>query len=64
LAGWGVTTDGTSLIVSDGSAWLHFWNKDTFKEERRVRVEDGFGNAVDMLNELEYANGYVWANIW
>jgi glutamine cyclotransferase len=54
------------LIVSDGSANLHFWDKDTYQEipNSRLRVEDGFGNAVRHLNELEYAYGYVWANIW
>lgn len=64
--GWGITTDGTRLIVSDGSSNLHFWDKDTYKEipNSRLRVEDDFGNAVRHLNELEYAYGYVWANVW
>lgn len=64
--GWGITTDGQRLIVSDGSSNLMFWDKDTYKEipNSRLRVEDGFGTAVKRLNELEYAHGYVWANIW
>eukprot|EP00624_Nannochloropsis_granulata_P001944 evm.model.NODE_19262_length_43251_cov_28.561583.9 len=64
--GWGITTDGNRLIVSDGSSNLHFWDKTTYQEipNSRLRVEDGFGNAVHYLNELEYAYGYVWANIW
>jgi len=64
--GWGITTDGNRLIVSDGSSNLHFWDKTTYQEipNSRLRVEDGFGNAVKHLNELEYAHGYVWANIW
>lgn len=43
-----------------------FWDKDTYKEvpNSRLRVEDGFGHAVTRLNELEYAYGYIWANIW
>jgi hypothetical protein len=64
--GWGITTDGERLIVSDGSSNLMFWDKDTYKEipDSRLRVEDGFGHAVTRLNELEYAYGYIWANIW
>jgi len=64
--GWGITYNpkAKELIVSDGSPYLFFWDPDTFKETRRVRVEDGLGNPVNMLNELEYVNGYVWANVW
>lgn len=62
--GWGITTDGQQLIVSDGSQYIFFWDKNTYKETRRIRVEDGFGNPVNMLNELEFAHGYIWANIW
>lgn len=64
--GWGITTDGQRLIVSDGSANLMFWDKDSYKEipNSRLRVEDGFGTAVTRLNELEYAYGFIWANIW
>lgn len=62
--GWGITTDGEQLIVSDGSQFIFFWDKNTYKEVRRIRVEDGFGNAVNMLNELEYAHGHIWANVW
>ena len=64
--GWGITTDGARLIVSDGSANLFFWDKDTYKEipESRLLVQDGHGNAVKHLNELEWAHGYVWANVW
>lgn len=36
--GWGITTDGESLIVSDGSAMLYFWDPETMKETRRIEV--------------------------
>lgn len=37
--GWGITTDGTSLIVSDGSEYLYFWDPETMEETRRVKVK-------------------------
>lgn len=66
LAGWGITHDGTHLIVSDGSAYLHFWDPDTLQEVRRVRVTDpaAGGAPQTYLNELEFVHGWVWANVW
>jgi glutamine cyclotransferase len=61
--GWGITTDGTSLIMSDGSGTLTFRDPETFTAIRRVTVRDSAGE-VDQLNELEYIDGEVWANIW
>ncbi len=61
--GWGLTTDGTSLVMSNGSPDLVWRNPATFAETRRVRVMDG-ANAVGNLNELEWIDGEVWANIW
>ena len=64
-AGWGITHDGTSLIVSDGSSTLHFWDPATRAETRRVRVHDpATGAAQPALNELEYVHGWVFANVW
>lgn len=61
--GWGITHDGTNLIVSDGTAQLRFLDPATHKEVRRVAVtEDGL--PLNRLNELEYVNGEVWANVW
>jgi len=61
--GWGLTHDDSHLIVSDGTAFLRFLDPDTRREVRRVPViEDG--RPVDRLNELEYINGEVWANVW
>jgi glutamine cyclotransferase len=61
--GWGITHDGEKLIMSDGSDTLYFWNPDTLAEVGRVRVYDANG-PVARLNELEYIDGEVWANIW
>ena len=61
--GWGITHDGKELIVSDGTAMLRFIDPQTLKETRRVAVtQDGL--PVNRLNELEYINGQVWANVW
>ena len=61
--GWGLTNDGKALIMSDGSDTLMWRDPDTFAVTRRVRVTDR-GAAVTNLNELEYAGGSVYANIW
>jgi glutamine cyclotransferase len=61
--GWGITTDGTRLIMSDGSANLYFLNPETFEKTGQVEVHDG-NASVTKLNELEYINGEVYANVW
>lgn len=61
--GWGMTQDGHSLIMSDGTAQLRFLDPDSLTEQRRITVTWN-GRAVDRLNELEYVKGEVWANIW
>ena len=61
--GWGLTHDGRLLIMSDGSSTLYFRDPETFAEMGRVQVFAG-EEAVVRLNELEYINGEVWANIW
>lgn len=61
--GWGLTHDGEQLIMSDGSASLRFIDPDTFEVTRTVTVSDGERLVVN-LNELEYIDGEVWANIW
>ena len=61
--GWGLTYDGEALIMSDGSSTLYHRDPETFEEVAQVVVRDG--NApVNFLNELEYIDGEVWANIW
>ena len=61
--GWGLTYDGQQLIMSDGSAKLYFRDPNTFKITNTVTVTED-GKSVDMLNELEYIDGEVWANVW
>jgi glutamine cyclotransferase len=61
--GWGLTTDGTSLIVSDGSSVLRFLDPTTFAVTRTLEVRDG-SEFVDQLNELEWVRGEIWANVW
>jgi glutaminyl-peptide cyclotransferase len=61
--GWGLTFDGTRLVMSDGSSWLTFRDPETFEQLSRVRVTLG-GRPLSMLNELEWVDGAVWANVW
>jgi glutamine cyclotransferase len=61
--GWGLTQDGKSLILSDGTAKLHFLDPETMKERREITVTD-HGKPVDKLNELEYVKGEIYANVW
>ena len=61
--GWGLTHDGTSLILSDGSNRLRYFHPETFDPQREVEVFDG-QRALSLLNELEYIDGEVWANVW
>jgi len=61
--GWGLTTDGKYLIRSDGSTTLFFHNTDNFAIEKKVNVSLN-QQPVSNLNELEYSDGFIWANIW
>lgn len=61
--GWGLTHDTRSLILSDGTAYLRFLDPRTFAQIGRIRVTDD-GKPVDYLNELEYIQGEIYANIW
>ena len=61
--GWGLTTDGNLLIMSDGSAQLYFVSPKTFTIVRSVTVRSG-GKSVNFLNELEYIEGKIWANVY
>jgi glutamine cyclotransferase len=62
--GWGLATDGQRLIMSDGTNELRFLDPDTLGELGRVRVVDGEGQPVTRLNELEWVEDEVWANVW
>lgn len=59
--GWGITNNGKQLIISTGSSNLYFVNADSFKITNIVGVSDNYGPTGD-LNELEYINGFIYAN--
>ena len=61
--GWGLTHNGEHLVMSDGTAQLRFLDPATMKELRRVSVS-ALGRPLDQLNELEWVDGQVWANVW
>jgi len=61
--GWGLTTDGQSLIMSDGSDRLRFMDPDSFAVKKIVAVTAA-GRPLNRLNELEYIKGEIFANIW
>ncbi|QJQ33326.1 glutaminyl-peptide cyclotransferase [Sphingomonas lacunae] len=61
--GWGLTSDGVNLIQSDGSATLYFRDPETFAVRRSITVTLA-GRPLERLNELEFINGLVWANVW
>ena len=61
--GWGITNNGTDLIISDGSSKLFFVNADDFRLKSTISVTEN-EDPVERLNELEYIDGFVYANIW
>ncbi|HEU4388586.1 MAG TPA: glutaminyl-peptide cyclotransferase, partial [Blastocatellia bacterium] len=61
--GWGLATDGTSLLQSDGSNRIRFLDPATFVTQKTIEVVDR-GTPIVNLNELEYAKGEIFANIW
>ncbi len=61
--GWGLTNNGTDLIISTGESNIYFVDPATFKIKRTISVTDNNG-PVGNLNELEYVNGYIFANIY
>ncbi len=61
--GWGITNDGTNLIMSDGTPTLYFLNPQTYERTATINVHDG-NESINNLNELEYINGTIYANVW
>ena len=61
--GWGLTEDGKSLILSDGTSTLRFLSPADFHVVRTITVKDR-GAPIDQLNELEYIHGQIFANVW
>lgn len=60
--GWGITYDGFRLIMSDGTSTLYFMDPETFEVTGQISVHDS--GPVERLNELEYINGRIYANVW
>jgi glutamine cyclotransferase len=61
--GWGLTNNGRELIYSDGSAQLHFLSPESAHRLRSITVTEE-GRPLELLNELEWIDGAIWANIW
>lgn len=61
--GWGLTHDGQALIMSDGSARLYFRDPESFRLLRTMTVTEN-GRPVERLNELEFIDGAIWANVY
>ena len=61
--GWGITHDGKRLVMSDGSSTLYFLDVDTFEVIDHIRVHDN-DRLISNLNELEFIDGQIYANIW
>jgi glutamine cyclotransferase len=61
--GWGLTAIGSDLYMSDGTAEIRVLDGRTLKEKRRLKVHDG-STAITRLNELEFVEGEIFANVW
>lgn len=62
--GWGLTTDGAHLFMSDGTHVIRVINPENFETIRTIVVLDENNKPVMRLNELEYIKGEIWANVW
>ena len=60
--GWGITNDQKNLILSNGTPNIYFYDPETFKQVRKIKVTDK-GEPVSLINELEYIDGKIYANI-
>jgi glutamine cyclotransferase len=61
--GWGLTTDGSNIIMSDGTEVLNYVNPANFQIIKKLSVSEN-GYALRNLNELEYIEGFIYANVW
>jgi glutaminyl-peptide cyclotransferase len=61
--GWGLTSNGEELFMSDGTSEIRALDPATFREKRRIKVSDG-ATPIEQLNELEFVEGEIYANIW
>jgi glutamine cyclotransferase len=63
IEGWGLTTDGKNIIMSDGTHYLTYIDSKNFQTIKTISVSEN-GYAVQNLNELEYIDGFIFANVW
>jgi glutamine cyclotransferase len=61
--GWGMTTDGKSIIMTDGTNVITYWDPDSLKVLKKLDITFN-GSSALYMNELEYINGFLYANIW
>jgi glutamine cyclotransferase len=61
--GWGLTNDGKQVFMSDGTSEIRVWDAVTLKEVRRITVRNG-KNPIDQINEIEFVDGEIYANVW
>ena len=61
--GWGITNNGTDLIISDGTANIYFVNPVDFKVKNTIQVKANTGY-IDSINELEFIDGFIFANVY
>lgn len=61
--GWGMTTDGKQLIISDGSSHIYYINPTDFSVTKTLNIQGEYG-PLSQINELEYVDGFIYANVW
>jgi glutamine cyclotransferase len=61
--GWGLATNGREIFMSDGTPAIRVLDADTLEQKRRFTVQDG-DTPIDQLNELEFVDGEIFANVW
>ncbi len=61
--GWGMTNNGTDLLITTGGTELYFVDPTTFKIKNTIHIHDDNG-PIDKVNELEYVDGFVWGNVF
>jgi glutaminyl-peptide cyclotransferase len=61
--GWGLTNNKSNLIMSEGTDKIHFLDTADFKIVKTISVKEG-NSSIKQINELEYVNGYIFANVW
>jgi glutaminyl-peptide cyclotransferase len=61
--GWGLASNGLDFFMGDGTAQIRVLDGDTLAEKRRIKVHDG-DKPIDQVNELEFVEGEIFANVW